>query len=91
MVRRGLRLGPACLSPGNDGADSLDQATINQNMILTVRVEKMFRYPSDIFPLEEIELHLRILWLDAKLWVLKNNAKYMLMRLVNIQDGKILF
>ena len=91
MVRRGLRLGPACLSPGNDGADSLDQATINQNMILTVRVEKMFRYPSDIFPLEEIELHLRILWLDAKLWILKNNAKYMLMRLVNIQDGKILF
>ena len=27
MIRCGLRLGPACLSPGNDGSDSLDKPT----------------------------------------------------------------
>lgn len=86
MVRRGLRLGPSCLSPGNDGRDSLDASTKRKNMMMTSRVERMFRYPLEIFPLEEINVHLRILWLDAKLWILKNNSKYMLKRLNHINE-----
>ena len=86
MVRRGLRLGPACLSPGNDGRDSLDDETETKNMRLSARVSFMFRYPLDIFPMEETNIHLRILWLDAKIWVLDNNPKYMLKRLNHIHE-----
>ena len=79
-----IYIGPACLSPGNDGKDSLDSATIEKNSTFTWRVERLQFYPMDVFPMEGDELKLRVLWLDAKIWVLKNYPKYMLRRLQSV-------
>ena len=73
----------------NPFRDSLDAETEHKNMILRARVSHMFRYPLDIFPMEDIEIHLRILWLDAKIWVLDNNPRYMLKRLNHIYECKL--
>jgi len=85
MVRRGLRLGPACLSPGNDGKDSLDDSTRVKNQNLARFVRQLFMYPSEMYSDNITEVRLRLMWLDAKMWVLRNDPKYMLQRLTDIQ------
>ena len=52
MRRRGLHLGPSCLSPGNDGSDSLDDNTRRLNDNLTEIVEKLIDFPKEFLPLE---------------------------------------
>ena len=52
MRRRGLHLGPSCLSPGNDGSDSLDENTRRLNDNLTEIVEKLIDFPKEFLPLE---------------------------------------
>ena len=81
MIRRGLRLGPACLSPGADGADSLNDQTNAINQRLSEVLEKLIDFPKELLPLEIYTSYLRVMWLDAKLWVLRGNQHYMMKRL----------